>query len=67
MFNIEKGNTVFFLVIYACLAVRIDSKRYMRDCFFIFWKRDKVSGTTIVAEGIQSLVPDNVFLCNYLL
>ena len=64
--NIEKRN-VLFLVVYASLAVGINSKRYLGNCFLLFWKKDKVSCTTIVAEGIQSLVLDKVFLWNYLL
>ena len=55
-----------FLVIYASLAVGINSKSYWEIGFLLFWKRDKVSCITVVAEGIQTLVLDEVFLWNCL-
>ena len=43
----------------------INSKRYQRNCFLSFWKRDKVSFTILADVGILILVL--VFLWNYLL
>ena len=64
MFNIKKRNTVLCLVIYACLAVGINSKTYFGKWFK---KKDKVSCATVVAVTIESLVLDKVFLLNYFL
>ena len=32
--TLKRGTLFLFLVIYACLAVGINSKRYLADCFF---------------------------------
>ena len=64
MFNIKKRILFLCFVIYACLAVGINPKRYFGECFFYF-KREKVFCTIVIAEGIQSLVLDKVF--HYLL
>ena len=60
MLNIKKRNTVSISIIYAC---RVDgnSKRYLGDWFFINLKKNKVSCTIVVTEGIQILVLDKVF------
>ena len=67
MSNIKNRNTAFMFVIFACLVVGINSKRFLGDWSFIIRKRDKFSSTTVITEGIQNLVLDKVFLWNYLL
>ena len=67
MSNIKNRNTAFTFVIFACLVVVINSERFLGDWSFIIRKRDKFFSTTVITEGIQSLVLDKVFLWNYLL
>ena len=56
IFKIVKRGTLFLrLVIYACLAVGINSKRCLGD---------RLATCTIVAVKIQSLVLDKDFLLN---
>ena len=66
MFNIKM---IAAVVIYAFLAVDINSKRYLGDFLygFIIINRGKVYCTIVVAVGIQSIVLNKVFLWNYLL
>ena len=60
--TLKRGTLFLCLVLCACLAVGIISKSYLRDIAFYYFEKEKVSCTTVVAVGIQSLVLDNFFL-----
>ena len=68
MFNIKKKEHCFYVLSYTLVykLVLIQGGNWEID-FLLFWKRDKVSCTIVVAIGIQSLALGKVFLLKYLL